>query len=168
MFEKFGEFDSVEELNEKAEELLAAGNTKELIALAVENGLDRGDAEDYIDGEMLELASAITAALGKLELESKDLKLSGVLEDWVQELVGLVMVGKGWEDFARAVRRKGKSLAEYIALTADSGYEKRCVVDKRIVEKTKEVKKIVGSHEFSIGIPDKKTRKELAIKYYMG
>ena len=69
---------------------------------------------------------------------------------------------------AGAIRKKGKDLAGYIAVTADSGYEHRAVVDKRIVAKTKQAKKIVGSHEFSIGIPDKKTRRELARKYYIG
>lgn len=67
-----------------------------------------------------------------------------------------------------AIRKKGKDLAGYIAVTADSGYEHRAVVDRRIVEKTKQVRKIIGSHEFSIGIPDKKTRRELAKKYYIG
>lgn len=56
----------------------------------------------------------------------------------------------------------------YIALTADSGYEHRAVVDRRIVDKTTAVKGIIGSHEFSIGIPDKKTRRGLAEKYYLG
>ena len=51
---------------------------------------------------------------------------------------------------------------------AEKGFEQRCLVDKRIVEKTKEVKKIAGSHDFAIGIPDKKTRKELAKEYYLG
>ena len=38
MFEKFGEFNSAEELNNKAEEL--KGNVQELKQLAEENGLD--------------------------------------------------------------------------------------------------------------------------------
>lgn len=123
------------------------------------------DAEDYMDDVIEELATPKTAAMGKLDLEKKDLKMSGVLLDWVQELVTMVMES---DEFAGAVRKKGKSLAGYIALTAEKGYENRCVVDKRIVEKMDQVKKIVGSHEFAIGIPDKKTRKELATKYYMG
>lgn len=67
-----------------------------------------------------------------------------------------------------AIKKKGKDLAGYIAVTADNGYEHWAVVDKRIVAKTKQAKKIVGSHEFSIGIPDKKTRRELAREYYIG
>lgn len=165
MFEKFGEFDSAEELNRAAAAQKAEGDLEALIALAVENGIDKEDAEDYMDDVVEDLVTPKTAAMGKLDLEKKDLKLSGVLLDWVQELVAMVMES---DEFAGAVRKKGKSLAGYIALTAEKGYENRCVVDKRIVEKMDQVKKIVGSHEFSIGIPDKKTRKELATKYYMG
>lgn len=165
MFDKFGEFDSAEELNRAAAAQKAEGDLEALIALAVENGIDKEDAEDYMDDVIEELATPKTAAMGKLDLEKKDLKMSGVLLDWVQELVTMVMES---DEFAGAVRKKGKSLAGYIALTAEKGYENRCVVDKRIVEKMDQVKKIVGSHEFAIGIPDKKTRKELATKYYMG
>ena len=41
MFDKFGEFDSAEELNAKAAELKAAGEEKRLVELALENGLDK-------------------------------------------------------------------------------------------------------------------------------
>lgn len=164
MFEKFGEFDSAEELNRAAAAQKAEGDLEALIALCQENGIDKEDAEDYMDDVVEDLVTPKTAAIGKLDLEKKDLKLSGVLLDWVQELVAMVMES---DEFAGAVRKKGKSLAGYIALTAEKGYENRCIVDKRIVEKMDQVKKIVGSHEFSIGIPDKKMRKELATKYYM-
>ncbi|MEE1437747.1 MAG: hypothetical protein U0L24_02375 [Lachnospiraceae bacterium] len=166
MFDKFGEFDSAEELNAKAAELKAAGEEKRLVELALENGLDKEDAEDYMDGRYSKtLATTLQAAIGKLQIETKDLKLEGVLKDWVEEIKIMATEVPG---MATAIRKKGKDLAGYIALTADSGYEHRAVVDKRIVAKTKQAKKIVGSHEFSIGIPDKKTRRELAKKYYIG
>lgn len=165
MFEKFGEFNSVEELNNAAAVKKEEGNEEELIALAVENGLDKEDAEDYMDGCTDELATPVMAAVGKLRVEAADLKLKGILQDWVDELS--VMCTEN-EAFSRAVRCKGKDLAGYIALTADKGYENRAVVDKRIVQRTTEVKKIIGNHEFAIGIPDKKTRRELAVKYYQG
>lgn len=165
MFEKFGEFDSVEELNRVAAEKKAEWDEEALIALALENGIDKEEAEDYMDGCMEELATPLMAAVGKLKAESEDLKLSGVLMDWVTELMDLCT---GDYNFCTAVRKKGKDLAGYIALTAETGYEHRCVVDKRIVAKAGKIKSIVGSHEFAIGIPDKKTRRELALKYYMG
>lgn len=159
LFEKFGEFDSVEELNREAAAQKEEGDEEALVALAVENGLTREDAEDYMDDVTQELATDLQAAVGKLRLESEELKLSGILKDWVNELMDMCINNV---QFRAAVRKKGKELAGYIALTAEKGYENRCVVDKRIVDKAKKIKSIVGSHEFSIGIPDKKTRREIA------
>ncbi|MDE5892125.1 MAG: hypothetical protein K2H45_04270 [Acetatifactor sp.] len=165
MFEKFGEFDSPEEINRAAAAQKEQGDEDALILLAEENGIDREDAEDYYDGALDELATPAMAAIGKLAVESKDLKLGGILLDWVDELRTMCVEN---EAFARAVRRKGKGLDGYIALTAEEGYKNRAVVDRRIVDKTEQIKKILGGHEFSIGIPNKKTRRDLAMSYYMG
>ena len=164
MYEKFGEFDSCEELNRAAAAQKAEGDDEALFALAQENGLDKEDVEDYLDGIEEELATVSMAAIGKLKLEKEDLKLGGVLSDWVDELMEMCMES---QELAAAVRKKGKDLAGYIAATADSGWKNRVIVDKRIVNKTKEVKKIIGTHEFAIGIPDRKTRRELARSYYL-
>ena len=163
MFDKFGEFDSVEELNRSAAAQREEGDEEALVLLSKENGIDKEDAEDYMDG-CLELASVLMAAVGKLNVEKEELKIKGILSDWVDELVTMCTEN---ESFARAVRKKGKDLAGYIAMTAESGYKHRAVVDKRIVDKAPKIKGIVGSHEFSIGVPDKKTRRELATKYYL-
>lgn len=165
MFEKFGEFDSPEELNRVAAAQKQQGDEEALILLAEENGIDREDAEDYYDGALKELATPAMAAIGKLAVESRDLKLGGVLLDWVEELRSLCIEN---EAFARAVRRKGKGLDGYIAATAQEGYKNRAVVDRRIVDKAPQIKKILGGHEFAIGIPNKKTRRDLAMTYYMG
>lgn len=164
MFDKFGEFDSSEAINKAAEEKFNAGDMDAIRGIAEENGIDKEDAEDFISGVIEELTTPILAAVGKLQLECTELKLKGVLLDWAEEIKSMCVID---ESFARAVRKKGKDLAGYIAKTAEYGYEHRAIVDKRIVAKTNQIKKIIGSHEFSIGIPDKKTRKELAIKYYL-
>ena len=165
MFEKFGEFDSCEEINRAAAAQKEQGDEEALILLAQENGIDKEDAEDYYDGAMDTLATPTMAAIGKLNVESADLKLGGVLQDWVDELRTMCIEDAA---FARAVRRKGKDLAGYIAATAEEGFKNRTVVDRRIVDKTKQVKKIAGGHEFAIGIPDKRTRRCLAQEYYLG
>ena len=85
MFEKFGEFDSAAELNRAAAAQLAEGDEEAILMLAEENGIDREDAEDYIDGCVPELATPLMAALGKLELEKKDLKIDGILDEWEKE-----------------------------------------------------------------------------------
>ena len=164
MFDKFGEFDSAEEINRAAAAQKAEGDTEAVMTIAAENGIDKEDAEDYLDGVVEELTTPLLAALGKLKIEKEDLKLTGVLSDWVDELNTMCTESPA---FAASVRKKGKELAGYIALTADSGYKHRAVVDKRIVEKTT-IKDIIGNHEFAIGIPNKKTRRAIAEKYYLG
>lgn len=165
MFEKFGEFDSVEELNRAAAAQKEQGDEEALIALAEENGIDKQDAEDYIDDCVDELATPLMAAVGKLCVEAQDLKLSGVLMDWQEELQTMCTESP---ELCAAVRKKGKNLADYIALIVDDGYEHRTVVDKKIVDKTKKVKSMIGSHELLIGEADRKSRREIAEKYYLG
>lgn len=165
MFEKFGEFDSCEQLNRAAAAQRQQGDEEALYLMAQENGIDREDAEDYYDCAVDVLATPAMAAVGKLAVEAAELKLGGILLDWVDELRAMCLES---EQFARAVRRKGKGLDGYIAATAEEGYKTRTVVDQRIVDKTKQIKKIAGNHEFAIGIPDKKTRRALAKSYYMG
>ena len=65
MFDKFGEFDSCEELNRAAAAQFKEGDDEALIALAEENGIDREDVQDYIDGIAGELATPLMAAYGK-------------------------------------------------------------------------------------------------------
>ena len=165
MFEQFGEFNSYEDINKKADELFNEGDMDNIRKLAQENGIDKEDADDFIDGAVDELTTPLAAAVGKLKIESEDLKLKGILQDWVDEVRSMCASDM---EFAKAVRKQGKDLAGFIAKTAESGYENRVVVDKRIVEKAKKIKSVIGNHEFSIGIPDKKTRKELATAYYLG
>ena len=72
MFEIFGEFDSVEELNRAAEGLLNEGDTESLLQLAEENGLDPEDADDYIHGGSGQLASLFMAACGRIAVDEKE------------------------------------------------------------------------------------------------
>lgn len=72
MFDKFGEFDSAEEINRAAAAQLAEGDTEAVMAIALENGLDKDDAEDYIDGIVKELTTPFMAACGKLNVEEKN------------------------------------------------------------------------------------------------
>lgn len=76
MFEKFGEFGSAEELNMAAEGFLKEGDTASLLALAEENGIDREDAQDYIEGNAECLATPAMAAVGRLEVEKREIQKS--------------------------------------------------------------------------------------------
>lgn len=69
MKKKFGIFNSVEELNRAAAGQLKEGDIEALKELAKENGIDADDVEDYVEGYTDELATPLTAALGKIEIE---------------------------------------------------------------------------------------------------
>lgn len=165
MFDKFGEFDSAEELNRAAAAQFKEGDEKAIYLLAEENGIDKEDADDYMDGLSEELVTPLMAAIGKLKMEKAEYKLGGILLDWTDDIVAMCMENP---KMAIAVRRKGKGLDGYIALLAEEGYKNRTTVDRKIVDKAPTIKRIAGNHEFAIGIPDKKTRRILAEKYYMG
>lgn len=163
MFEKFGEFDSAEELNRAALAQRNEGDTEAVRTLAEENGLDPEDAEEFLAGDVDFLALPFNAAVGKLTVERKELRLEGVLEDWTNDLIDMCSENK---ELSLAVRRKGKELAEYIARIIDEGYEHQIKVDDRIVAKTQQVKKIMGGHVLTIGAEDARTRRHLAVEYY--
>lgn len=65
------------------------------------------------------LALPFNAAVGKLTVERKKLRLEGVLEDWTNDLIDMCSENK---ELSLAVRRKGKDLAGYIALIIDYGF----------------------------------------------
>ena len=160
MLEKFGELNSVEELNKAAAGLKEEGDVASIIVLAEENGLDKADAEDYAEGEMEELATPCTAAHGRLKVESEDLKIAGVLMDEIrQECLANEKVCAG-------VMKH--SLAGYMAILLEKGFEEKAVVDKRIVQQAKEVAKVADNHEISIGFPNLAERKETIRAYYGG
>ena len=76
MFDRFGEFDSWEEINKAAEGQKEEGDFNALKALAKENGIDEEDAQDYIDGIVDELCNSSMAAIGKINIEKQDMGIS--------------------------------------------------------------------------------------------
>ena len=168
MFEKFGEFDSVEELNRAAAAQKEQGDDEAVIALAIENGLDKEDAEDYIDGCVDELATPVMAAVGKLNMEAKELKLEGVLMDWQEELQRMCMDDV---ELCAAVRKKGKSLCNCLAGMLRFAFENKAQVSEAVVRVTKVTHN--GKEEpmrgpVYLGMPNRKEVRELAEKYYLG
>ena len=74
MFEKYGEMDSYVEINELAENLFNEGDFESLREMAKENGISEDAVELYLEGEIPELCDAMEAAIGKIEMEEKELK----------------------------------------------------------------------------------------------
>ncbi len=112
MFEKFGFFESAEELIAAAAGFLAEGDEEALFALAQENGLDKEDAEDYLDGIVPELATPVMAAAGRLkgwreELvdHNKDLAVCMAMK----VILGMLQTMAADQELAGAVMKEKKS-----------------------------------------------------------
>ncbi len=168
MFDKFGEFNSVEEINAKARELKEAQDKDGLYALATENGMPAMDVDDYMDGLVEQFTMPIMAALGKIEAESKDIGVDGILVDW--EGILKEMCSEDLE-MAAAVRRKGKRLAEYMARLLRYAFETKVQISDKIVDIT--MVNHNGKEEkmrkpLYLGVPNKAQVKKLAREYYMG
>lgn len=82
----YKEFGSVAELNGIAESLRKAGKEKEIMDLAIQQGIDEDEAQDYIDGIVDPFATKNMACFGKLRMKEQELKLEGIFKDWTDEI----------------------------------------------------------------------------------
>lgn len=157
MYEKFGEFNTVTELNMAAEGLLKEGDTESLYELAEENGIDREDAQDYINGDTDTLATELSAALGKLDKEAEALRVKEIMQDWTDYIKILCIED---ENICRKVKNKNKSLTGCIGELLKWSYENKYSVQKEIVKAAG----ITGSVQ--MGIPGNSTAKKIIKEYY--
>lgn len=113
MFEKFDEFDSVEELNAAAEGLAGEGDMEGLKTLAEENGIDPMNVEDLMNGDIPELTNAMEASWGKLAIEEQEAKKRQPMEAvTIMVIMDQVKALCAEDDeLCAAVRRKGKRVA---------------------------------------------------------
>ena len=160
MFERFGEFDSYEEINELAENLFNEGDFDSIKVLAQENGIDEEMAEAYIDGENPELCDELDAALGKLDIEERDLKPQELMADWMDYLKGQCMENV---ELAKAVRKKGKSLRGCIGALLTWSFKHQQQIDKDILKAAG-----VNASRVTFGIPGMARAKQIIREYYLG
>lgn len=160
LYEKFGEFDSAEEINESAEGLLAEGDTESLLALAKENGIDEDDVYDYLDDVVDELCNPLMAALGKLQVEADELKPYEIMNDWIEYIKARCQER---DEIARAVRKKGKSLKGCIAELLKWSFNNAQAVDKDIVKAAG-----VSAGSVKLGIPGMGRARKIITDYYLG
>lgn len=178
MFDVYGEFDSAEEINARADELLNAGVRQGVIDLARENGIPEEMAQMYLDGESPILCDISTAAIGKIEMERQETVLEGVLEDWISYIEAQAMED---DEVACAVRSKKKSLNGCIAelLLASLRNQKQvdkailAIVEKRVKEEKIDLKKETGMdprwlQHTRVGFPGMGAAKRMIRKYYLG
>lgn len=106
MFERFGEFGSMEELNAAAAGLVQEGDWESLKILAEENGIDVEEAQDYMTGETKTLVTPFTAALGRLKVLEKASKLDASVRNVIFRMIEAMMQDA---DMPALVMKKGKS-----------------------------------------------------------
>ena len=160
MYDKFGEMSSYTEINELAETLVNEGDIESLREMAKENGIPEDFADLYLEGDIPNLCDALTAAVGKLEVEAADLKLTGLMQDWVEYIKGLCMEN---EMIAHQVRKKGKSLKGCMAVLLKYSFENRTAVPKEIVKEAK-----INASRVDFGIPGMAEAKKMIKDYYLG
>lgn len=160
MFDRFGEFDSAEEINETAVNLRREGDKESLMELAKENGIDSEIAKAFLDGDILFLCDAMAAGIGKIEREALELKPVEIMEDWVEYLKARCFEE---EEMARAVRRKGKSLKGAIGALLTWSFQNQNPVDKDILKAAG-----VNAGRCTLGIPGMARAKKIMTEYYTG
>lgn len=159
MFERFGEMESAKEINELAVNLFNEGDMESLRAMAKENGITEDFVEMFCEGDILELCDPMTAALGKIEVESAELQPKEIMEDWVEYLKSQCMD----ELMAYSVRKKGKSLKGCIAALLKWSFGNQIPVEKEILKAAG-----VTAGRVTLGIPGMGTAKRIIREYYLG
>lgn len=159
LYEKFGEFDSAEEINRAAAAQLAEKDYEALKELAKENGIDEQDVNDYIDGMFPSLCNETMAAEAKINAEKKYLGLTEALEDYANWIIQEAMEDK---ELAKAVRKKGKSLAGALGAVLKKAWEIKEDIHEDIL-------KAAGIHAtVKNGSPGMRTTTKLMREYYLG
>lgn len=159
LYEKFGEFDSVAEINLLAENLFNEGDMESILTLSRENGIPEEYAQMYIDGETEELTDASTAAIGKIEVEEADLNAKDIIyTDWISYIKAECM---GNDRMAKAVRAKEKSLKGCIGAILKWAFAHQQPVDKEILQAAG-----VKASRVTLGMPDKAVANKLIREYY--
>lgn len=176
MFDRFGEFDSAQEINSKAEELFNEQDLDGIRELAAENGIPSEYVQGYCEGELPELCDPLTAAVGKLDMEEQDIVMVGVMEDWLNYIQAQCMES---DEMAAGVRRKGRNLKDCLGKILLWSLMNQKKVDKAVLasaeEQIKEQKINLKQYGMeprylqytSIGIPNMSTARQLIREYYL-
>lgn len=160
MFERFGEMESAKEINELAVNLFNEGDMESMRAMAEENGITEDFVEMFCEGEIPELCDPMTAALGKIEVESAELQPKEIMEDWVEYLKSQCVEN---ELMAYSVRKKGKSLKGCIAALLKWSFGNQITIEKEILKAAG-----VTAGRVTLGIPGMGTAKRIIREYYLG
>ena len=159
LYEKFGELNSAQEINELAENLFNENDIESLKELAKENGLS-DMVKLYLEGELPDLCDSLSAAIGKIEVEAAELKPREIMEDWVEYLRGQCLEN---EILAFQVRKNGKTLKGCIAALLKWSFGHQIPIEKEILKEAG-----VSAGRVTLGIPGMAQAKKIITEYYMG
>ncbi len=160
MFERFGEFDSAKEINDTAVNLRREGDKESLIVLAKENGIDEGIVELFLDGTLLYLCDDMSAAVGKLDVEKKEIDCAEIIEDWMEYIRDMCFKDV---EFAQAMRSKKKNLKDCIGEILKWSFKNQHPVDSSLMKAAG-----VTAGRCTLGIPGMATAKKIIREYYLG
>lgn len=160
MYDRFGEFGSAEGINETAVNLRKEGDRESIRILAEENGIDGDIVEAFLDGDILFLCDAMSAAIGKVEVEAKEMKAAEIMADWAEYIKARCFED---EDMARAVRKKGKSLKGCIGELLKWSFGHQIPIEGSILKAAG-----VNAGRCTLGIPGMGTAKRIITEYYLG
>lgn len=160
MFEKFGELSSAAEINELALNLRSEDDFDSIKELAKENGIDPEMAEVFIDGGIDFICDAMSAAIGKIDVECAELKPKELVADWIEYIKGTCAEHEG---MAKAVREKGKTVKGCIAELLKWSFKNCYAVDPAICKAAG-----VSGANVKMGIPGMARAKQIIKDYYLG
>lgn len=160
MFDKYGEFDSAEELREAITNQINEGDEAAAFEIAKENGIDPMDIDDIIDGTPAEeVLTPCVVALGKIQIEAEAYKHNdSIIVDWIEYIKALAIDS---EKASRMIRKRGRTLAECLGELLSFSY-------KHAFEIPREISKAAGINNANVklGIPNAGKCKEIIRGYY--
>ena len=171
LYAKFGEFDSAEEINRAALAQISQGDYEAVKTIAKENGIDEGEAQDFLEGIYPELCGPFSAAVGKLHVEAEALGLPMTMQLWVEHIILMMEKDLDLEDglgevVMKGIRRKGKNMAELFGKLIVETSRTRKNTPAEIVAAARKIDSSIPS-TLPIGDISKKRFEEIVREYYI-
>ena len=163
LFEKFGEFDSAEEINRAVAAQKSQGDIEAIKVIAIENGIDEMNVQDFIEEAWDKLCSPFEAAMGKLDVEAAALDLPASLQLWVDYIRTMANTNT---DVMIGIRRKGKDLVSLLAKLIVETSKSRMYVPQDVVNAARKLDRSIPS-TLPIGDITKKRLAEIIKEYYI-
>lgn len=158
MYENYGYFENYEDINARARELLTEGNIDGIKDLARENGIEDDIVEVFATSEIDFICDAVTAAIGKVDIESSELQPQEIFKDWIEYIKALVLKDN---NMALAVRKENKTIKGCISKIVIWSLKNSYPVDAAILKAAN------APAATKLGIPGMGTAKKLIREYYM-